>query len=293
MPPLQRMSSRILGFLVATAAFTLLKLAFHGNESLGITSKSENADNYPLLIDREPIHVTIPEHSSSARTISIDTVDGEPTNPSNPEQTIGIQDSAQQMGKSLWIYVEEFSEGMATWRISFAEILMVAKRLNATVVEPCIGGGRLRTCRITKYRLGQVYDLERLRQFHPHIASYAEYQDMLTRETPLIIKMCHQIQGGSPSPLIVCGQNVSNMFQVPSNHLLDQALQQVNATTVIHIMYYRKSGFQNTKVGRNRLVRPRFIESILADYFDIMGHHYETVDNLLRSMGISNNSVLM
>ena len=102
--------------------------------------------------------------------------------------------------------------------------------------------------------------------------------------------MCHQIQGGSPSPLMACGQNAPNMFQVPSNHLLDQAVQHVNGTTVIHIKYYRMSGFRITKVGRNRLVRPRFIESILSDYFDYRSHHYETVDNLLRLMGISNNS---
>jgi hypothetical protein len=62
--------------------------------------------------------------------------------------------------------------------------------------QPCVGGGRLRTCRVANYRLGQVYDSERLRQMHPHIVSCAEYQAMLTRQTPLIVTMCHQIQGG-------------------------------------------------------------------------------------------------
>ncbi len=43
-------------------------------------------------------------------------------------------------------------------------------------------------------------------------------------------------------------------------------------------------------VGRNRLVRARFIESILSGYFDFSGMPYDTVDNLLQLMGVSNNS---
>ncbi|KAI2509374.1 hypothetical protein MHU86_5007 [Fragilaria crotonensis] len=53
-------------------------------------------------------------------------------------RTIATPSFQQPKDTSLWIYVEEYSEGMATWRKSLAEILMVAKKLNATVVEPCI-----------------------------------------------------------------------------------------------------------------------------------------------------------
>ena len=38
------------------------------------------------------------------------------------------------------------------------------------------------------------------------------------------------------------------------------------------------------------MVRPRFIDTILSDYFDFSGYHYDTVDDLLHLMGISNNS---
>ena len=60
----RKMLSHTLGILIVTAVFTL-KLAPHSNGSSGITFKSEDAENYPLLIDRQPMHA-IPEQSSSA-----------------------------------------------------------------------------------------------------------------------------------------------------------------------------------------------------------------------------------
>ncbi|KAI2509376.1 hypothetical protein MHU86_5009 [Fragilaria crotonensis] len=213
-----------------------------------------------------------------------------PSNQSFPEDSKNSAiESYQPKGTSVWIYVQEFSEGMATWRISLAEILMVAKRLNATVVEPCIEGGRLRTCHVAKYRLGQVYDLRRLRRFHPHIVSYEDYQTMLAVENPIIITTCLQFPRGTPSPDKVCG-NVTNTYQEKVNAPIEKALQYNNGTTVIHIKYYRQGGFLNTKFERKRLVLARFIEPILTDHFEFESQHYDSVDYLLRLMGISNNS---
>jgi hypothetical protein len=76
----RKMLPHTLGIHIVTAVFTL-KLATHSNGSSGITFKSVDADNYPLLIDRQLKHV-IPEQSSSADTLSIDTV--VPTEESNP-----------------------------------------------------------------------------------------------------------------------------------------------------------------------------------------------------------------
>ena len=105
-------------------------------------------------------------------------------------RTIATLSYQQPKDTSLWICVEEYSEGMATWRKSFAEILMVAKKLNATVVEPCIRLGYLRACDDYTARLNQVYDVSQLRKFYPNMVSYEDYQAMVAAEDPVIVPMC-------------------------------------------------------------------------------------------------------
>ena len=289
----ERKSSRSFAFLVAAATFTVLTLEVNLN-ILGRKSIASIPYNSQQQVDRPPAP-TIQEGNSTGLDSS-KVIEDSISILFSANQSVAVDAEAspaplyQPKGTSRWIYVEEFSEGMATWRISFAEILMVAKRLNATVVEPCIGGGRLRTCRDSKYRLGQVYDLERLRQFHEHIVSYADYLEMLAAQNPLVVVMCHQIPTGNPSPMMVCGHNTPNMYQMASNQILDQALAHTNGTSVIQIKYYRMGGFRNTKVGRNRIVKPRHVEPTISQYFDFTSQHYETVDSMLQLMGIANNS---
>lgn len=284
----QRKSSLTFAFLVVAATLSVLNL----NSNSARRSIAPFGSDYQQQPVGEPAH-TIQEPSSTGfENSTANLIAYMPAaNQSFPVNAKASPTPVNQpKDTSRWIHVEEFSEGMATWRISFAEILMVARKLNATVVEPCIGDGRLRSCRDASYRLGQIYDLERLRQYHAKIVSYADYQAMLAAHSPLIVTMCHQVPTGSPSPLMVCGHGVQNMYQAPSNHLLDQALHHTNGTTVIQIKYYRMGGFRTTKVGRNRLVLPRFIEPTIAEYFDFENQHYDAVDSVLQFMGIANNS---
>ncbi|KAI2494189.1 hypothetical protein MHU86_20337 [Fragilaria crotonensis] len=115
-------------------------------------------------------------------------------------------------GSHLWIFIELFSEGMATWRISLAQILQVAKTLNATLVEPCIGRGRLTSCgENDAVGLDQVYDTSKFRQVHSQIVSYDDYQAMLAEENPVIVPMCFHHPKGTKPLEEVCG-NLTNMF---------------------------------------------------------------------------------
>eukprot|EP01068_Selenidium_serpulae_P000605 Selendium_serpulae@DN11071_c0_g1_i1.p1 len=96
---------------------------------------------------------------------------------------------------------------MANWIKRAAELLMIAKSLNATFVEPCIKNGSLRSCLSAKerfspiptrqfrdtinVRLGDIFDLEKLKLFHPLIISHDEFYHA-TKDTTVFYKSCMQ-----------------------------------------------------------------------------------------------------
>lgn len=189
-------------------------------------------------------------------------------------------------GPPLWIEVNEFAEGMASWRLALAEIVLVAKQVNATLVEPCILAGRLRACREgASYRLGQVYDLNVLREFHPHMVSYSYYEEvMASGHKPKIFPMCMAHPSGSPPAGLVCG-DATSMYQMERNTVLEEALGEKSG--VIRILYYRKGAFAKTKLRGRELLRPRPIKRVLTTHFEFHQEHYRTVDRLLVLMGIT------
>jgi hypothetical protein len=178
---------------------------------------------------------------------------------------------------------------MASWRISLAEILMIAKKLNATVVEPCILRGRLRACDEYTARLNQVYDLSKLREFYSRIVSYEDYQSMVAAESPILVPMCLQNPHGNPPLKKACG-NATNIFKSEVNAPLEKALEPNDVPRVIHIHYYRQGGFHKTKVGGETLVNFDETGQIIDKYFAFKRQHYDIADYLLQLMGISNTS---
>ncbi|KAI2509370.1 hypothetical protein MHU86_5003 [Fragilaria crotonensis] len=179
---------------------------------------------------------------------------------------------------------------MAAWRTSLAEILLVAKQLNATVVEPCIKNGYLRACDDYAVRLNQVYDVGELRKFYPNIVSYEVYKAMLAVKNPVIVPMCFQ-NPQKPSDVARSCANWTNMYNKDVTPLLATARQQNNGTTVLHINYYRPGGFRGTIVG-GKLLQDYLNKTgfILAKHFAFERQHYDIVDYLLQLMGISNTS---
>ncbi len=177
---------------------------------------------------------------------------------------------------------------MATWRLSLAQILQVAKKLNATLVEPCIRRGYLQACGDDTVGLDLVYDTSKLRQYHPNIVSQEEYQTMLAVENPVVVPMC--FLDAESNVETYCG-NLPNMWRKETNAPLERALKRNDATTVIHITYYRHGGFIKTKFGGEALVGMlKTTRRILDQYFVFQRQHYDTVDYLLQLMGISNTS---
>ncbi|CAB9522287.1 expressed unknown protein [Seminavis robusta] len=161
----------------------------------------EQAESAPQSSAPEPEQsAAVPEKASEASELSVavpvQTPDPQPSDSSAllQVQEVHVPQETQIVERpKLWIHVLRWGEGIASWKITFKEILAMAKYTDAVVVEPCIGGGRLISCRqyidpnsaqimnmtITMkpetIRFGDVYDLDRVRAVYPHVASYEEF----------------------------------------------------------------------------------------------------------------------
>lgn len=282
--------------LIAGAAFSVLRLDLNNKYNPG----KMNWIAIAAEMERSATYSKFSEYSSAMN-------DEEPTASHVVKTTIRVAPSSQSIpikaakpaaipknqlptGPSLWIFVEVFAEGMASWRISLAEILMIAKKLNATVVEPCILRGRLRACDDYTARLDQVYDVTKLRKFYSNMVSYEDYQTMVTMEKPVMVPMCLQKPTGNPPIKRVCGK-APNIYSSTVNAPLEKALEhKKKGPTVIQIKYYRQGGFHKTRVGGETLVNFRKTGQILEQYFAFARQHYDIVDYLLQLMGVSNTS---
>ena len=61
---------------------------------------------------------------------------------------------------------------------SVSEILIVAKALNATFVEPCIQRGRLKRCsKSHNVKLSDIFRMDKMKEFHPFIVSHEVFQN--------------------------------------------------------------------------------------------------------------------
>ena len=78
---------------------------------------------------------------------------------------------------------------------SVSEILIVAKALNATFVEPCIQGGRLTRCSEPhKVKLSDVFSMDKtMKEFHPFIVSHEVFQNETNDEhnSTYFQRICH------------------------------------------------------------------------------------------------------
>ena len=176
--------------------------------------------------------------SSSVKASNVDTTPAISHNNNNGENT------------GLWIHVVEFAEGMAAWRAAFFELLVLAKSLNATLVEPCVVGGRLSSCTRapkTAVRLGDYYDLRQARQYHSKIASAEEFIEatgynhtspqLYNKKTPNMFALSLDRKQSDLGKLL----NVAPSYDRPTQKNLDKAIENsVNATTILEITTMRK-----------------------------------------------------
>jgi hypothetical protein len=97
---------------------------------------------------------------------------------------------------NLWIYVDSWHEGIAGWRPSLSQILLLAKTFNATLVEPTISRSRLARCsNKNKVILSDVLNRSLMTDYHPKLAACQEYEHalqtaMANNKTILYIDVC-------------------------------------------------------------------------------------------------------
>ena len=192
----------------------------------------------------------------------------------------------------LWLHVDDVSEGMANWRIAVVELLLVAKQIGAAFVEPCIVQGRVTSCHKVQQKqvkLGDVFDLNKLREIHPWIISQEVYE-ATTANVANIKVFVFCMHDGNPSPAAMClrgGERLANFYNTKANSIMEQALQQ-QEPSIIEIHTYRKGGFAKTLLQRNsqKLLNSTLVEQALENNLHFHSKHYEHVARLLRKLNI-------
>jgi len=138
--------------------------------------------------------------------------------------------------------------------------------------------------------MGQVYDLNALRKYHPFIASHEDYLRMINEGNVTTYPMCNARPTGNPPMASLCG-GVENFFKERKNNVLEMAVKRGKG--VIDIRSYRKDGFLRTRVegtGGDDLVDEGTRSLVIRDYFEFHPDHFATVEKLLKLMGVNNST---
>jgi len=152
----------------------------------------------------------------------------------------------------IWIDVVSFSEGIAGWKTSLMELLHIAQSLNATLVEPCMGSGRLGSCAPTPVGVGdklytipvsELFDLEQYkspsfgREF-PVLVSFDNYQAALgeSDSDAGMVKLC----ASKENKLDRCSTNTTRIREIGQNDVMEKMGKSNADNFIIHIEDYWK-----------------------------------------------------
>jgi hypothetical protein len=192
---------------------------------------------------------------------------------------------------NLFLYVHEWREGVANWLVTLSELFIIAKEINATVVLPCIKRGRLVPCLPQSqsqsqsmspskhtnwnHRLEDVFNLDRIRTFHPYFVEQEEFQQILDQHPSYKeYKFCHLYQrrfkGNEteekhrcPEGSYVYGhRNTTNPFlehATKDAYEISQLELQQHAPVVMNMTKYDKWGWRVTLFNQ-KLIVPGDIE---------------------------------
>jgi hypothetical protein len=178
--------------------------------------------------------------------------------------------------------VDAWGEGVAGWSRSFSELMILARKLNATVVEPCIKEGRLVPCRKGNLNLflGEVLDIS---SFRPWLGS----QDEFERRAAVSHKarMCmHRGNGGS------CG-GATNFYASERSSVLDKAvLMGRTSASVLEISLFRQGAFLQMKVqGLNSKlvgIGSRELKQTKSKLLQFKQEHKDYARGMLKRLGV-------
>lgn len=185
--------------------------------------------------------------------------------------------------RGLFIYLSSSREGMSAWFTSLSEIIVLAKKINATIVEPCIEDGRLVGCRSIAMgkpgaRLFQALDKNNFNQYHDKIVSYEDFKNITSVKSVATIDLCMT----HFTPAKFCGL-IPTMYGAKKIPQIQQAIDLArHRTTVLNIMLY----------GRNGLVKSKWVDANMAHkvkqkYLRFSPTSFNHVNDLLARMNLS------
>ena len=183
----------------------------------------------------------------------------------------------------LWIHVKSFDEGLSGWRITLSEILVLARKLNGTLVEPCIHNGRLGSCREdSKVRLRDVFNMTILESFHSYIVPFEHFQNQTALGGAQHFTMCMQ----KSSPRSLCKKGDSQFKKWHSREIEQSIEASRDGHAVLEIEHFRKYAFNRMRYKGSLLVQQSLVTTVMDQYLVFLEEHHRTVDHLLQKMGI-------
>jgi hypothetical protein len=204
---------------------------------------------------------------------------------------------------------------MAGWRYSVSEVLIIAKALNATFVEPCIRKGELVNCSEPhNIKLSDLFSMDKIKEFHPLIVSYAAFQNVLGVRTITHTTNNNPDAKSADSAHYIyrcqtanefeheygCGKDpyILNQWRNHSSSLLwlEQAVarsqsQSQSQPTVVQINGYFKWGWLGMKYEGRPIIPhgqngKRIINNVALKHLQFNSDIYDFVDMILKEAGI-------
>jgi hypothetical protein len=175
--------------------------------------------------------------------------------------------------------------------VSISELLVVARALNATLVEPCMRVGRLVPCDYpfdgTLVRLGDVLDLNRLGELCQHISSFESFQKHTTNNATV-----HRVCFATPQdPCESSLPSHRGHRSVPEVENAISSIQKGTSPVVLFIEKYRKNAINELRLGEKKVVHKREVNRLKSS-LRFRQEHYDQVDQFLEKANLTSFSMI-
>ena len=294
----------------------------NNNQSTNPVSSGDNAgstshhartrsSNFSTSLNLNKTHALSPNNSTHPKPTDRDT---------NTTTSKAIATSTPNKSKRphLWLDAITYAEGIAGWKTSLLELLYFAQKVNgggvggATLVEPCMTSGRLRSCGRYETRrvpVSEIFDLDEYMTHpsdgnggkYPVMASYDDYQSIVGNTTVAKTNVC-MLHSKSLSYDKRCTNDTSWIMTMKQNNLqrmMDNSNQQ---HFILHMEdYWRGSvyelGWQLGMYIPNDK-QERFVKGMEIPHKGVFEgktipfhrKHVQLVDDLLQRANITNDN---
>ena len=215
-------------------------------------------------------------------------------------EIVQLQQSDGKKSRHIWIDVITYAEGIAGWKTSLLELLHLARSLHATLVEPCMESGRLRSCGGGggfNIPVSEIFDLAEYMVTPPSnsgskfplMTSYDYYQKALDDSDSDVVgmlKLCLLSNAALPSTR--CSANTTRIKEMERNDIKKILNKAKDNNFILHMEdYWRGSiGFLGKQLGRKFPDKDEFASKVIPFH----PNHLQFVDDLLQKNNMTSNN---